>query len=52
VGRWNKRVPPHRSRWAHLMATFGMGPRVDANRRRHLQRFVLPAGWVEAAWRD
>jgi len=21
--RWNKRVPPHRTRWDHLRATFG-----------------------------
>jgi hypothetical protein len=52
VGRWNKRVPPHPSRWAHLMATFGDGPRVDDNRRRHLQRYVLPVPWIESAWRE
>jgi len=52
VGRWNKRVPPHRSRRAHLMATFGDGPRVDDSRRRHLQRYLLPASWIKQAWRD
>jgi hypothetical protein len=52
VGRWNKRVPPHRSRWAHLLATLGRGPRVDDNWRRHLQRYVLPVPWLEASWRD
>jgi hypothetical protein len=52
VGRWNKRVPPHRSRWEHLKATFGDGPRVDDNRRRHLQRYVLPVGWIAEHWRE
>lgn len=52
VGRWNKRVPPFPSRWQHLRATFGDGPRVDDNRRRHLQRFVLPVRWIEEHWRE
>jgi hypothetical protein len=51
VGRWNKRVPPHRSRWAHLMATFG-DERVDDSRWRHLQRYVLPVPWIERCWRE
>lgn len=51
VGRWNKRVPPFPTRWQHLRATFGE-PRVDDKRRRHLQRFVLPVGWIEAHWRE
>lgn len=50
-GRWNKRVPPHLSRWAHLMATFGNGPRVDDSRRRHLLRYALPAPWITEHWR-
>ncbi len=52
VGRWNKRVPPCRSRWDHVMATFGRGPRVDASRWRHLQRYVLPVAWIADYWRD
>jgi hypothetical protein len=52
VGRWNKRVAPFPSRWQHLRATFGDGPRVDDNRRRHLQRFVLPVRWIEEHWRE
>jgi hypothetical protein len=51
VGRWNKRVPPHRSWWAHAMATFS-GPRVDNKRLRHLQRFVLPVPWIAQHWRE
>ena len=50
-GRWNKRVPPHRSRWEHLLATFS-GPRVDDSRWRHLQRYVLPVPWIAHAWRE
>lgn len=52
VGRWNKRVPAHRSAWEHFKATFGDGARVDDKRRRHLQRFVLPVRWIEQAWRE
>lgn len=52
VGRWNKRVPPHRSLWAHLAATFGTGARVDDNRRRHLMRFVRPVAWIREAWTE
>jgi hypothetical protein len=51
VGRWNKKVPPHRSRWEHLLATFGE-PRTDKSRWRHLQRYVLPVPWIEAHWRE
>jgi hypothetical protein len=51
VGRWNKKVPPHPSRWQHVLATFG-GPRVDKSRWRHLQRFVLPVPWIAQHWRD
>jgi hypothetical protein len=51
IGRWNKRVPPHRSRWAHLTATFGAGPRVDDKRWRHLQRYVVPVDWIAEHWR-
>jgi hypothetical protein len=49
VGRWNKHVPPHRSRWDHLMATFS-GPRVDPKPWRHLTRYVLPVPWIEQHW--
>jgi hypothetical protein len=52
VGRWNKHVPPHRSRLEHLRATFGSGPRVDTSRRRHLLRYVLPVPWITENWRD
>ena len=52
VGRWNGLVPPHPSRWQHLMATFGNGPRVDKSRWRHLRRYVLPVPWIAEAWRD
>jgi hypothetical protein len=51
LGRWNKEVPPHRSRWQHLRATF-TGPRVDRSRWRHLQRFVLPVPWIAEHWRE
>jgi hypothetical protein len=51
VGRWNKKAPPHRSRWAHLMATFS-DDRVDPSRWRHLQRYVLPVRWIEEHWRE
>ena len=51
VGRWNDRVAPFPTRLQHLMATFG-DQRVDQKRLRHLQRFVLPVPWIEAAWRD
>ncbi len=51
LGRWNKNVPPHRSRWEHLRATFD-GPRVDKNRWRHLRRYVLPAPWIAEHWRE
>ena len=52
VGRWNKKVPAHRSRWDHLRATFGDGPRVDKSRWRHLQRYVLPVPWIAEHWRE
>jgi hypothetical protein len=52
VGRWNKRVPPHRTRWQHLAATFNGEPRVDERRWRHLQRFVLPVPWIAEHWRE
>lgn len=51
VGRWNKRVPPHLTPWQHLKATF-TGPRVDDSAWRHLQRYVRPVPWIEAAWRE
>lgn len=51
VGRWNKRVPPHRTPWQHLKAAF-TGPRVDDGVWRHLQRYVRPVPWIEAAWRE
>lgn len=51
VGRWNKKAPPHRGRWAHLRATFG-DQRTDKSRWRHLQRYVLPVSWIEEHWRD
>lgn len=51
VGRWNKSVPPHRTPWQHVLATFG-GPRVDKKRRRHLQRYVLPVPWIAEHWRE
>jgi hypothetical protein len=51
VGRWNKRVPPGRTRLEHLKATFG-GPRVDDKIWRHITRYVLPVPWIEQHWRD
>ena len=51
VGRWNKQAPPHRTRWAHVLATFGPD-RVDPSRWRHLQRYVLPVPWIEQYWRE
>lgn len=51
LGRWNKQAPPNRSRWEHLLATFGE-QRVDKRRWRHLQRYVLPVPWIADAWRD
>jgi hypothetical protein len=51
VGRWNKRVPSHRTRLQHLMATVG-GPRVDAGLWRHLTRYVLPVPWIAEHWRE
>jgi len=42
---------PHRSRWQHLLATFG-DQRVDSRRLRHLQRYVLPVQWVAEHWRE
>jgi hypothetical protein len=51
VGRWNRNVPAHRSRWAHLLATVH-GARADDNRWRHLQRYVLPVPWISEHWRD
>jgi hypothetical protein len=51
VGRWHKGVPAHRSRWAHLSATFG-GPRVDPKLWRHLTRYVLPVPWIAEHWRE
>ena len=51
VGRWNKRVPPHRGRLAHLLATFS-GERVDDSRWRHLRRYVLPVPWIAEHWRE
>jgi hypothetical protein len=52
VGRWNGLSAPHPSRWQHLRATFGNGPRVDAKRLRHLRRYVLPVPWIAQAWRE
>lgn len=53
VGRWNKRVPAHRGRWAHVKATFGDSSiRVDKSRWRHLQRYVLPVPWIAEHWRE
>lgn len=52
VGRWNGLVAPHPSRWQHLVATFGNGPRVDESRWRHLRRYVLPVPWIAEAWRE
>jgi hypothetical protein len=49
VGRWNKRAPPHRSAWAHVLATLGPD-RVDDSRWRHLQRYVRPVDWIERCW--
>jgi hypothetical protein len=50
-GRWNKKVPPHRSLWEHLKATFS-GDRVERNRWRHLRGYVRPVPWIEATWRE
>lgn len=51
VGRWNKKVPAHRGRWEHFMATFG-DERVDKKRWRHVQRYVLPVPWIAEHWRE
>lgn len=51
LGRWNKKAPAHRSVWAHVRATFGPD-RVDANRWRHLTRYVLPVPWIAEHWRE
>lgn len=51
VGRWNDKVPPMRTPWQHLMATFN-GPRVDRSRWRHVQRYVRPVPWIEQYWRE
>jgi hypothetical protein len=51
VGRWNRKAPPNRSRWDHVMATFG-NERVDKSRWRHLQRYVLPVPWIAQHWRE
>jgi hypothetical protein len=51
VGRWNKSVPSHRSRWEHLCATF-TGQRVDKSRWRHLKRYVLPVPWIAEHWHE
>lgn len=51
VGRWNKSVPPHRSRWDHLHATVN-GQRVDKSRWRHLKRYVLPVPWIAEHWHE
>ena len=52
LGRWNAKSRPHPSRWAHLCAAFDKDERVDPSFRRHVQRFVLPVPWIEAAWKD
>ena len=52
AGRWNKRVPPHRSRWEHLKATFGDAPRASDSRWRHLQRYILPPEWIVREWTE
>lgn len=52
LGRWNAHSPPHPSRWAHVKAAFDPRTRVDPSIRRHLQRYVLPVPWVEAAWKE
>jgi hypothetical protein len=52
VGRWNGLSAPHPSRWQHLSATFGKGPRVDRSRWRHLRRYVLPVPWIAEAWQE
>ena len=53
LGRWNKRVAPHPSRWAHLKATFGPADaRVDNSRLRHLRRYVLPVPWIATHWHE
>lgn len=53
LGRWNDRVPAHRTRWQHVMATFGpASERVDDRRLRHLQRYVLPVPWIEQVWTE
>lgn len=49
VGRWNRKAPPHRTRLAHLAATFGPD-RVDRSRWRHIQRYVLPVPWIAQHW--
>ena len=51
LGRWTNKVPANRTRWQHIRATF-VGPRVDPNRWRHLQRYVLPVPWIAEHWRE
>lgn len=53
LGAWNDRVPPGRSPWAHIKATFGpASERVDDKRWRHLQHYVRPVEWVAEHWRE
>lgn len=51
VGRWNKKAPPNRSPWAHVLAAFGP-ERVAESRWRHLQCYVRPVDWIAEHWRD
>jgi hypothetical protein len=52
LGRWQPGLAPHPTRWAHLRAAFDPDLRAGQGFRKHLQSYVLPAPWIEAAWRD
>jgi hypothetical protein len=53
LGAWNERVPPGRTPWQHLMATFGPASgRAFDSRWRHLTRYVRPVPWIDEHWRE
>lgn len=49
AGRWNARHR-HMSRWDHLKA--GLRGEREGSLLRHMRHYILPAKWVEDAWRD
>lgn len=52
LGRWTENDPPHRSRWNHLRAAFGVGERSEKRRWQHIRRYVMPVGWVGEYWSE